>query len=727
MAKKITLFGFFCLTTFFALLQSGCKKIPDATVQPEPIVKAANEIPDSFFVKNRKVPGVAAGQENSQNFRNNFAGGGGNTEPSFEDFETPTILGNRLVNPYSIQNMTTAFQLMGSSLTPNVTDLYVRFKPANFAELDALDDSLDLELQDYPMDYEVLQYGDYYIEPAQTDQEEIPWLYTVVPANYQFPQGIQHQVIEQLHIPEDNLFLEELAESLVAGATYLGGMAGGHRTITRTNLAQPLTVTNQCPCLEPGPEGCAVEWCNPGFPPPPGTNTDPNRPRGRITVFDTHIAAGGSVVPVKKVRVVTKRWFKIARTYTNDNGEFSSTRLFNNRFRVNVRFRNDMASVRSLRGARVWQMLFPVFHSVGVFNRGAQVNHTFNRDNSVQTAWHWDWMRKWMAATVHNQLQEHKALAQAEGVGTFSSSNRLNVLLTNHSLGIKSGAEFRAPMHKQKRKDFGHQDMLTLTKLASYAIKGKAGLLLAIYNAIKLAVQTQQPDITITYRTDIRNLSSNEVARNVYGAMTYAAIYKASGVAIYDKVTKAIFKFVDLGMSVYGMAKTKWKDSTYFMHDLITSIGLANSIIQGYSTFPIEQKKYALYHGYAIFMGNLLASKKYSINSDMVQNQRRADIGNSGNLTSHTRFLEEYNPNEQVDAYRWIPVGLFYDLIDEIENTPVVPNVIDQVDYFNNSELWFALVGSTTEIDINQFRLRLNWMKPQGTHTTNQLFHSYNY
>ncbi|TAF95430.1 MAG: hypothetical protein EAZ47_03250 [Bacteroidetes bacterium] len=56
---------------------------------------------------------MAAGQENSQNFTNNFAGGGGNTEPSFEDFETPTILGNRLVNPYSIQNMTTAFQLMG--------------------------------------------------------------------------------------------------------------------------------------------------------------------------------------------------------------------------------------------------------------------------------------------------------------------------------------------------------------------------------------------------------------------------------------------------------------------------------------------------------------------------------------------------------------------------------------------------------------------------------------
>ncbi|TAF95431.1 MAG: hypothetical protein EAZ47_03255, partial [Bacteroidetes bacterium] len=78
------------------------------------------------------------------------------------------------------------------------------------------------------MDYEVLHDGNYYIEPAQTDQEEIPWLYTVVPANYQFPQGIQYQIIEQLHIPEDNLFLEELAESLVAGATYLGGMAGGH-------------------------------------------------------------------------------------------------------------------------------------------------------------------------------------------------------------------------------------------------------------------------------------------------------------------------------------------------------------------------------------------------------------------------------------------------------------------------------------------------------------------
>ncbi|TAE11072.1 MAG: hypothetical protein EAY72_10910, partial [Bacteroidetes bacterium] len=505
------------------------------------------------------------------------------------------------------------------------------------------------------------------------------------------------------------------------------GMAGGHRTITRTNLAQPLTVTNQCPCLEPGPEGCAIEWCNPGGgivnPPGSGNFNNPNKARGRITVFDTHIAAGGAAVPVKNVRMIAKRWFKIDKSYTNDNGQFASGRSFLNRVKIKVRFRNNLASVRGIRNRNIWQMAFPVSHRLGVFNRGQVAEYTFARYGNQTNAWFTGWMRKWMAATVHNQLQEHKALAESEFVGTFSSSVRLNVLLTNSSLGIKSGAEFRAPMHKQQAMADGLVNAASIEKIVAYAKKGKVGIALAILQLVKIALSTQQPDIVITYRTNLENLSSSEVARNVYGAMTLAALYKETDKAIYKQTFKNIFKITELVIP-YTSEKS-WAD-LLGLQDTALLRAAASAITTAVALAPAEKPSYQLYHGYAMYMGNYLASVRYGLNADAVLNQKRETIGPIGMFTSHTRYLEEYSPRIQEDAYRWVPIGLYYDLIDPASNiVEPVSGILDQVDYFNNNALWRAITHPTTPLNMNDFRIRLNSLLPNNTTLTNQLFQQY--
>lgn len=109
--------------------------------------------------------------------------------------------------------------LYGGNFPINTTHLYVRFKPATVEQFVTLEESEDLELQDFPMDFEIIQDGDYYQDTLQ-GTEDFQWMYTVVPVGYNFPFGIQKEIIEYLYLPEDNEILEDLAESLAMGAQY---------------------------------------------------------------------------------------------------------------------------------------------------------------------------------------------------------------------------------------------------------------------------------------------------------------------------------------------------------------------------------------------------------------------------------------------------------------------------------------------------------------------------
>ena len=57
--------------------------------------------------------------------------------------------------------------LYGGNYPISATHLYVRFKPNSVEQFIMLEEIEDLELQDFPMDYEVVQDGDYYQDPTQ--------------------------------------------------------------------------------------------------------------------------------------------------------------------------------------------------------------------------------------------------------------------------------------------------------------------------------------------------------------------------------------------------------------------------------------------------------------------------------------------------------------------------------------------------------------------------------
>ena len=82
------------------------------------------------------------------------------------------VLGEKLEDPYAIQNITKALARLyptkagREDLTP--TDLYVRFLPTTDEEVETLV-SLGLHLTDHPLDYRIVVEGDWYHDPSIDD------------------------------------------------------------------------------------------------------------------------------------------------------------------------------------------------------------------------------------------------------------------------------------------------------------------------------------------------------------------------------------------------------------------------------------------------------------------------------------------------------------------------------------------------------------------------------
>jgi hypothetical protein len=368
--------------------------------------------------------------------------------------EIPTILGQQRTNPYTLTNMRQAYNNMGyTSYTVNATNLYVRFLPNSAAQLSILDSTLDaqgLEIFDAPMDYDILQEGDYYQDPSIPDS--LPtWQYAVVPTNFVAPTGITYQVISQIHIPNDDYeAVETEAERLASvqdsiNCSVVGvektKSENGSQVSTSASKVQPNFVPQQCDyghhwdenlrqCVADGNCPAGYYWnsifqiCMPLPTSPPGRSPDAQVPAGMITVSDVNL---GTTLGVRNVRIVAKRWFKIERTYTDNNGNFVFTKHFKHKVKIRIKFKNQYCNIRGIRGVRLWQPLYVVQNTLGVYSGNkSNINYNYKR---YTTNTNEKGNRYWAAATTNNAIIEQRDYSTQYG---FSAPPLgLNIYLTN--------------------------------------------------------------------------------------------------------------------------------------------------------------------------------------------------------------------------------------------------------------------------------------------------------
>jgi hypothetical protein len=221
--------------------------------------------------------------------------------------EGQMILGERLEDPYNLQNMLKAYSILKSTsgdvpdiqIKPNFN--YVRILPSNEKEWQILKSDSSLVLFDYPLDVEIVQPGTYYHDPT-LPIDAITWQYTVIPIEKAIP-SFQHEVLYQVFIPSSaidetkslSIDLVRFYETLEYESVKLTG-----------NLPKSGTI-------EKSTEGIAAQWT----------------PKGTIKVWDNLLAR---YIPLTYASVHA-RWFTHVETDLTDiNGYFETDEF---RYEVN--------------------------------------------------------------------------------------------------------------------------------------------------------------------------------------------------------------------------------------------------------------------------------------------------------------------------------------------------------------------------------------------------------
>ena len=217
-------------------------------------------------------------------------------------------LGEKLDDPYTVENMQSALAKVYPTKADRIdivaTDLYVRFLPRDDAELKRLQ-ALDLYLMDHPMDYRIVQEGDYYQDP-EVGEDAITWQYAVVPRDFKFPPAIRHELLDECYLSEHDPVTRSIEDdidwSLVEREAF--------RLTGNEDLWTPVT------------KGTAAA------------------PEGRVTIEDPGFS-GGKPFGVAGVKVVCNVFVKVGSCYTDRDGYYKMEKSFSGRPRYRLVFSNE--------------------------------------------------------------------------------------------------------------------------------------------------------------------------------------------------------------------------------------------------------------------------------------------------------------------------------------------------------------------------------------------------
>ena len=231
--------------------------------------------------------------------------------PDGEVYHEMIVLGERMEDPYAVDNIRRAYETLYPTKSGRVdvkpTDLYVRFLPKSDAEYQALLDA-GLNLMDHPLDYRILKEGDYYHDPSVAE-EDVTWQYAVVGKDFVFPEGIQHEILEECYLSEHD------------PSTRAPGCDVDWEAVERTAYE----LTGNADLLVPQTRADAAV----------GT------PSGRITIVDKDYA-GGKPFGVAGVMVSCNSFVKFSHCYTDRDGYYTMPQQFTSNPRFRLVFHNEL-------------------------------------------------------------------------------------------------------------------------------------------------------------------------------------------------------------------------------------------------------------------------------------------------------------------------------------------------------------------------------------------------
>jgi hypothetical protein len=108
-----------------------------------------------------------------------------------------TILGEKRKNPYTVENMNKAYmELYGKEGNLKATHRYIKFNPTTPEHIKKLEKS-GINVYDYPLDYEVIEMGDYY-RRQNAPENELYSYYASLGLDKEIPD-VPNEPLEELY------------------------------------------------------------------------------------------------------------------------------------------------------------------------------------------------------------------------------------------------------------------------------------------------------------------------------------------------------------------------------------------------------------------------------------------------------------------------------------------------------------------------------------------------
>lgn len=622
-----------------------------------------------------------------------------NTANDRDDDETEIgnrkiVLGPKRANPFSVAAMTQAFNTLWPQHQIDAlpaSHLYVRFKPATLEEYKLLE-PFDLPLRTFPLDYEILQDGDWYDDPA-IPNDQIPWLYSVVKPDFQFP-AVQYEILEPLFLADmkseltrrsfdiikqtTGITYRDICEadcpnwpeceddpSVGCGDTNQPPTGGGGTSFPPSNY--PLH------CDPDDPQYIGVDCFEvPEAPYTPTLNScgcpayGERNPAGCIKVLDTQLPPnsnfGGAEVHLEGVDNVEiewwNGWFGFWSTHTDANGCWRIPHKDYGNGYMLVKFKNDRATIRGLRGTKFWEYAFAVQDYVGqiggpTFNDITVVYTPSGGDDSASKIF-------WYAATCNNALAEYHTYAAADGIS--GPPMGLDVLLFNQP------GSAAAPMFAKTGFHWVSLGPMPTILSALFLIPNIGPSLGVLFEVLVSVMLVWAPDVVYMYGGE--SMVSDRVKETWYHEFGHAAHFNALNNNTYwnENIMYVIANEINGNNPPYG---TRGTPGGFERAAIIES--------WGYHIGPdFSDREYGLSH-----------SRSGSSTDPIFIERRRWKFAEES-------FVPDIAPPMAGGGVldNFIPKGLCLDLIDNnaLNPTDVTDGVTDPILGFTNSNYFNAIV-----------------------------------
>ena len=571
------------------------------------------------------------------------------------------------------------------------THSYVRFKAATTDQLADLDDA------GYRLSWEPLDESVAATTTVDFQSNDIAWVYTVVPTSTPLPAGIQSEALGELFLfttedgdmqdadpweptpdpgpsecqtqydPSCNCYLQcPVARGGAGTPAKKGKLSNQAKAAQKLKAAgvSPQALYNEAMRLSGHADEALFPVSTTG-----GTQgrTSATRyhPRGKMKVQDADLGD----VPLRGVKVESRRWFNLDHAYTDNLGNFSIRSGYLSLVKISLEFKNSLATTRGTSNLfQPWQSVLPINAELGSYQKGSM--QTIDYTVTFQSAWESKGALTWTAATLFNSMADAQFFAQARGLPLPAQGINVWLFPAVNIWGKPIARSGSAPMLRR----------LAETSAASRAID----FLLASSGLVKVALvkqilQRQLPDVTLYYGNEPNGmLSSSQVTATIYHELAHTQHYNQVGNGFW---------------------------SAYIGHIVVYSNG---DDIYGYKSSP-GSGRIAVSEGWGNYAERLYMSNKYQ---GTIANFR---------ATNASIELENQVPNDVDDG--WFVYGMYHDMTDNTPE-PTFTGVTDNVTAFNPAMVFRGLQSDVLTVRAYQARINAQNNSVQASEL-NQLVSSY--